>query len=270
MGGNWSGGFGGNWFGGNWFGGNWSGSGGAALPVFAMRADRPLAEIPVPSQFGATFRDRDWDADLLALAIVPQFLAAQVSGQTWDVAIVLPAPATVTQAVIDDLLELAVTERPEALGEIVQQHQNFQLCWLHLLNIDGGSHPATFLLMKLAARVGELAMIVLKRRNRTRARPSQICPTLYPPVPVPGHSSYPAGHALVAALTSACLAELVSPHATALEKLADRVGFNRVIAGLHFRQDVTVGADVGRKLHPFIKQCPLYQTTFTAAQAEWV
>ena len=47
----------------------------------------------------------------------------------------------------------AVTERPEALGEIIQQHQNFPLCWLQLLTIDESTHPHTFLLMKLMARV---------------------------------------------------------------------------------------------------------------------
>src|SRR5687768_3872208 len=158
MGSNW---FGSNWFGSNWFGSNWAGSSSAA-PVFAMRADRPLAELPhwkVPPDFSAKFRDRDWDPDLLALTILPQFVVASIGGQTWDQSIAIPAPTTVTQAMLDELAVLAVTERPEALGEIVQQHQNFQLCWLQLLNIDQGSQPASFFLMKLAARVGELTMI---------------------------------------------------------------------------------------------------------------
>ena len=123
--------------------------------------------------------------------------------------------------------------------------------------------------MKLAARVSEMTMMVLKRRNTTRSRPSQFCPNLYPPVPIPGHASFPAGHALISQLTSECLAELAPAHKLALDKLAERVGLNRVIAGLHFHQDVEVGWDVGRQLLPFIKQCPLYQTTFTAAQGEW-
>ena len=72
--------------------------------------------------------------------------------------------------------------------------------------INGLSHPQTYLLMKLAARVGEMMMVHLKRQFN-RARPSQICPTLYPPVAVPGHSAYPAGHALIARLTALCLKE---------------------------------------------------------------
>ncbi|ACA15663.1 phosphoesterase PA-phosphatase related [Methylobacterium sp. 4-46] len=271
---------GGNWFdalGGNWIspmGGNWVDAAASPGPqVFAMRADRPLAEIPVQADLTATFRASEWDPDLIALAILPQFMKAKVGTKTWDAAIALPAPAAITQPMIDDLLLLAITERPDALPEIVQQHQNFQTCWLQLLNISRASHPQTYLLMKLIARCGELAMMVLKLRHPARPRPSQVCPTLYPPVPVPGHSSYPAGHALIGSFTSACLAELFPPpaqaQAQALTALAARVGFNRVIAGLHFRQDVDVGLDVGLQLKPFIKQCQLYKDTLAAAQAEW-
>src|SRR5215204_6758884 len=164
MGGNW---FGGNWLGGNWFGGNWMGASAepGSTPVFAMRADQPLASIAVPSDFTAKFRDAEWDPDLLASLVLPEFLAAVVGGLKWEAAVALPAPTTpINQAMIDELLVLAVTERPEALGEIVQQHQNFQICWLQYLNINRATHPNTFLLMKLAARVGEFAMIVLKRK----------------------------------------------------------------------------------------------------------
>ena len=77
MGGNW---FGGNWFGGNWFGGNWAGGsgGGDGTPVFAMRADRPLAEIAITRDYNAKFRDAEWDPDLRAMAILPEFLAVRI------------------------------------------------------------------------------------------------------------------------------------------------------------------------------------------------
>lgn len=271
MGSSW---FGSSWFGSSWFGSSWSGSSGdAGGGTFAMRADQPLAAFKIPltpaMEAIAKFRDRDWDPDLLALEILPQFLNARINGQSWDQAVTLPAPSQITQQMIDELLILAVTERPEAMGEILQEAQNFQICWLQLLNISRATHPQTFRLMKLAARVGELAMIVLKRRNATRPRPSQICPTLYPPIPVPGHAPYPAGHAIIGQLTSDCLAELVPAHKVALDKLAERCSLNRVIAGLHFREDCEVGKAVAHQLHPFIKACKLYNDTLIAAKKEW-
>jgi acid phosphatase (class A) len=194
---------------------------------------------------------------LWALTVLVEFLAANPLG-----AINLPGPPAMPATLneIDRLLVLAVTERPEALGEIIQQHQNFQLCWLQLLGIDPTTHPHTFLLMKLVARVGEVVMMHFKRIYQ-RARPSQICPTLFPPVPVPGHASYPAGHALIAHLTSIALIDIPLPatlHAPLIE-LARRVGFNREIAGLHYESDTAAGVDVANQVLPYLNNCPTYQ-----------
>jgi hypothetical protein len=88
-------------------------------------------------------------------------------------------------------------------------------------------------------------------------------------VQVPGHATYPAGHALIGHLTSACLEELLPIYKEPLRFLADRCGMNRVIAGLHFRQDIEVGAQCGRQVHTFLKECALYKKTIAAAREEW-
>src|SRR5215218_1971606 len=71
-------------------------------------------------------------------------------------------------------------------------------------------------------------------------RPYQVAPTVFPPFTV-GHSGYPAGHSLIAALTAECLAQVRPTHAAALRELARRIGMNRMIAGLHFRHQITAG-----------------------------
>lgn len=280
MGGNW---FGGNWFGGNWFGGNWtSGSGGGGgTPVFAMRADRPLAEIAVTRVPNAKFREAEWDPDLRAMAILPEFLAMRIGGKDWQTAVALPPPTyPVTATMIDQLLVLAVAERPEALGEIAEENQNFQLRWLQLLNISPTSHPHTFLLTKIMARVGEFTMVMLKLQYPNpdgvapppswyQPRPNQVCATLFPPVPVPGHPSYPAGHALIGTLTSDCLTDVVPQYADPLTALAARVGMNRVIAGLHYREDIDAGAKAAHDLKPFLAACQFYKDTLALAKTEW-
>jgi acid phosphatase (class A) len=271
----------------SWFGSSETGGfGGDGVPVFAMRADRPLAEIALTSfNTSAKFPQRDWDPDLLALTILPDFLAAKnAAGQSWDQAVIAAlgtGPTTpITAAMIEDMLIKAVTDRPEALDEIVQQHNNFQLCFMQLLNITQASHPQTFLLMKLAARVGEFTMMHLKRLTtpwnlQERPRPIQVCPTLYPPVPVPGHTTYPAGHALISWLTRECLNDIlqlqVDAYSESLDAMADRIGENRVIAGLHFQEDIDAGKIAGQTIYAFISNpsCALYQSTLANAQLEW-
>ena len=39
--------------------------------------------------------------------------------------------------------------------------------------------------------------------------------------------------------------------------LARQIGFNRVIAGLHFRSDIAAGADAAEKTHNFLKGMPV-------------
>ena len=234
MGGGWLGGGwqGGGWQGGGWQGGGWQGQGGGGSEgMYAMRFDRPLVAEDVtsspppnhPPPDGNTapnFPLHGWDSDLFSLTFLPDFLTAKVGVQTWDAFITIPnfpqvimpggvVPPNSNDDSIDDLRILAVTERPEAMGEIVNQAQNQQLCFMQLLTMTQDSHPATFFVMKLAARVGEVVMMSLKR-NFNRPRPTQYFPTLYPPLPVPGHSSYPAGHAVIAELTAKVLIEVTT------------------------------------------------------------
>jgi membrane-associated phospholipid phosphatase len=270
-------GFGGSWQGGSWQGGSWQGGswggGWSGTPTFAMRADKPLADFAVPRNVAAAYPDfpgRYWDPDLFALTVLTEFFGP-LPGGDWQGRIVLAGPPGIaaTLVEIDRLLVLAVTERPEAMGEIIQQSQNFQVAWLQLLTIDASTHPNTFLLLKLVARVGEVVMMHFKRIHH-RARPSQICPTLYPPVPIPGHASYPAGHGLIARLTSIALIQFVpATLQAALLELARIVGFNREIAGLHYESDTAAGVSVADQVLPILNECPTYQLVRNLAAAEW-
>ena len=299
-------GMGGGWFdamGGGWFdamGGGWmDSSGGGGSHGFAMRADRPIAEHPLKKinigEAFPAFHPRYWDGDLLALTYLPVFFTfTDGVGKTWDKALEVANPPPVVKSgpggdSIDEMLTMAVTERPEAMGEILNQHQNQQLCFMQLLMMSETSHPATFFLMKLVARVGEVVMMRLKRQFN-RPRPSQYYPALYPPVPVPGHASYPAGHALIAYLTAGVLIEVTTaaagpsplagtcPYEQSLLRLAREISFNRVIAGLHFRSDIEAGKDAGEKTHAFLKLMPnppvvppvfTYGSAVAAAHREW-
>jgi PAP2 superfamily len=281
LGGGWQGGGwqGGGWQGGGWQGGGWAGGGGSE-GLYAMRTDRPLVaedvSIPPPADGNAapTYPLKAWDSDLFALTFLADFFTVQSGGNPWAVweqniiAAISPVPAVRMPGDlnpgdrIDDLRILAVTERPEAMGEILNQHQNQQLCFMQLLMMTATSHPHTFFVMKLAARVGEVVMMRLKR-HFNRPRPTQYYPTLYPPLPVPGHSSYPAGHALIARLTANILVEVTTVGAAgrsfyknSLLKLADEIGLNRVIAGFHFRSDISAGVTAADMTYQFLSGMP--------------
>jgi acid phosphatase (class A) len=289
-----------------WFEPQWGdpGGAGASSPTFAMRFDTPMvADTITMSPSPTVFPPHSWDGDLYAMTILPDFLGATYNTVPWEKYIIDQigdpppvAPAnTVAQSgddSIDDLRILAVTQRPEALNEILNQNKRLQLCFLQLMMMTQTSHPRTYFVLKIASRVGEVAMMRLKRYFN-RPRPSQYCPTLYPPVPVPGHASYPAGHAILAHLIARCLIEITadssgqSPYQEALLRLADDIGINRVYAGLHFKSDISAGKKTGELLHDILQSLPAtpvnpdnpnnlpspatitYATAITAAKAEW-
>jgi acid phosphatase (class A) len=293
MGAGWVGGLGAGWQGAGWQGAGWAGGGGSE-GTYAMRFDRPLVADDLTPDFNGNpkFPAHGWDSDLFSLTFLPDFFTAQVAGQTWDQYItinpnipnvIMPGGvAAPGDDSIDDLRILAVTERPEAMGEILNQAQNQQLCFMQLLTMTENSHRSTFFLMKIAARVGEVVMMRLKR-HFNRPRPTQYYPALYPPLPVPGHSSYPAGHAVIAHLTARVLIEATtnggtSPYEKSLIALAEEISLNRVIAGFHFRSDIKEGRVAGEKTHQFLTGIPPrnvtapdfdYTSVLAAAKTEW-
>ena len=143
--------------------------------------------------------------------------------------------------------------------------------------------------------------------TQKRPRPSQLLPALLPPVPVPGHASWPSGHATQAWLMALC-AEYVlagpappgfagttesgpggsnyaSTGANAgtldlgtfsanLRTLARRIARNREIAGLHYPTDSDAGRQLAAAIFPILTGMVANPNTFfgkavSLAQAEW-
>jgi membrane-associated phospholipid phosphatase len=141
------------------------------------------------------------------------------------------------------------------MGEILSQDVEFISDFMGLLTITPGSHPKTYRVLHIASLIGSFIALHFKGSKvdgYERVRPSQLCPALLPPVPVPGHASFPSGHSTQAHLMAGCIgylldqAALPQPDRDALTidlgVLADRVARNREIAGLHYESDSKGGA----------------------------
>jgi hypothetical protein len=185
---------------------------------------------------------------------------------------------------LDELQRLA-EYRPEVLSEAIAQMNDFSGYWGGLLMFSAASHPWTFRLVKTAIVAGEFVAMHYKRDNK-RARPSQLSPTLMPPIAVPGHASYPSGHATQAYLTAMVLAKVMptvvtatlAPLATAivgtaadnlLDRLAERIARNREVLGVHYRSDSKAGHDLAASTLDVLMQCPLVTYAIARATIEW-
>jgi hypothetical protein len=208
-----------------------------------------------------------WGADFEALVTLAEF------GRTdWLEQIRLPEPPYVgtTQATdeIKALVVLQQQQRAAYLDEIIDQNTDFQLYFLGFLNISAGTHRQTYLLLKIAARIGEMAMSNLKLRY-SRPRPSQVYPPLAPPMNVAGHASYPSGHSLVAHLMAFCAAEAVPGVRQPLADLALHIAWLREVAGFHYRSDTAAGQIAAEQIMAIIKELPTFKEVCRLAAREW-
>ena len=139
----------------------------------------------------------------------------------------------------------AAPERESRFAEIIHQDsaEGALSYWYGMLMLEPSAAPGTALLVRAARRIGELVVMCLKHHYRF-PRPSQLCPAIVPMIDAPAHPSFPSGHSLQARLISRCL-ELARPDLPQakglLDDLAERIGHNRIIAGLHYPKDHEAG-----------------------------
>ena len=101
-----------------------------------------------------------------------------------------------------------------------------------------------------------------------------------PPIDVPGHASYPSGHATESYLLAGILKEVMPAEAsmqtdvndldsTPLRRLAQRVARNREVLGLHYPSDSKAGRYLGDQSVGLLKQCTSVQHLVPIARQEW-
>ena len=161
------------------------------------------------------------------------------------------APGDKLENELKRVFEMAAL-RSDRLGEILSQVVIPYPFFAMVLNLQPGRHRYIFELLAAAFNLAAAAGQVFKHHFRV-ARPADRTPLIEPVVQTPGHGSYPAGHATQCHIAKAVLAELFNRKAGTetfdqLEKLANRIGENRVVAGLHYPTDIAQGKVLGEAL----------------------
>jgi membrane-associated phospholipid phosphatase len=295
--------------------------GGSSDWFFADRVDRPFVkaethhvpvwdqQIDIPS-----FREQNWSSTWYPWLVLTQF----VKNSGWDTIAILPdfvqpvsfgstvpadlwnsttftstATGLTTKATVDAELDhlktMAFTDRPNALGEILGQKDEFISYFLDLLTATSG-HPATTKVLSIAGFIGAFCSMYYKGLYQ-RPRAPMLRPALLPPIAVPGHASFPSGHSTQAHLMALCLEEVLTgtallptpsspPHTSpimiSMTALAERIARNREIAGLHYHSDSVAGLLLAQGILPLLQATPAsvtaptwYQKAVIAARAEW-
>jgi hypothetical protein len=79
-------------------------------------------------------------------------------------------------------------------------------------------------------------------------RPSQANPAISLAFTLPNHASYPSGHSCISAAAARVLSHFFPDRTAELEGWVNDAGLSRIVAGIHYRFDITAGQALGRSV----------------------
>ena len=184
----------------------------------------PPADLMAPftNMTAASFPEWAWSAYHFSFVGLAEFV--KIPGwDGFDLQTEAPIPVGAgLKAELDELQDL-MDYRQGVMAEALAQLNNLVVYWSGLLMFNKASHRATYRLAQIALRVAQFQAMHYKFNPGTptaplkpRPRPSQLSPSLMPPIDVPGHASYPSGHATESYLLAGMLAQ-VMPAAASTE-----------------------------------------------------
>jgi hypothetical protein len=167
-----------------------------------------------------------------------------------------------------DLIEF----RAGVLNEALSQMTSFDAYFQGALAYTQTTHPCTNFLFQGAMRSAEFAVMYYKNLFQ-RPRPSQLWPELMPPVPVPGHASFPSGHSTQAHTVAKVLRNVAAGVVLSVDdvttRLAQRVARGREVLGLHYPSDSLAGERLATDVASAFLGCPTVVRLVAAARQEW-
>jgi len=225
------------------------------------------------------FPRRYWDSRLYAITILGEFVLVNdnTGKPRWNqfatsLDTLLPKAKVDIDAELDELVTL-IEYRPGVMAEAMAQRTNPWAYFRGILMCNSASAPYTHDLVEVASVIGQFQAMHYKR-HFSRPRPSQYSPALLPQIDVPGHASFPSGHATEANLIALCLAKVLPPAArtpvvgfapahapppypgiSPLQQMAQRIARNREVLGLHFPSDSKAGMLLAAESLDILMQC---------------
>jgi acid phosphatase (class A) len=128
--------------------------------------------------------------------------------------------------------------------------------------------PAVFALLTDAAADSKLISDAVKTRY-SRKRPQYIDSRIKPSIEGETDASYPSGHATRGMLWAIILGEIAPDKKQLLVQRGLEIGWDRVVAGVHFPSDISAGRALGQMTANAMAKDANYQTRLAKAKTEF-
>lgn len=156
-----------------------------------------------------------------------------------------------------EIVENAKIQRIDRSDEIISQLGPFDEFFAIILGLNEVKHPYTYELMGIIQDLSGDACMPIKHMFAV-PRPEIFNPRIAPLIEFPGHGSFPSAHATQSHALMTVLNGLIDLSGFSLaekagrkrlvEKQADRITYNRTVAGVHFPADNDAGSAFGKKI----------------------
>jgi len=185
-----------------------------------------------------------------------------------------PPPATNSPAGIADLETVLQVQADRTPGQVQRARRvASQSVFTFAQPVLGGwfnptNCPATQRLLAEITRESQTIVDDQVKPHWQRLRPYQASPDVRPIVGRPGNTSYPSGHAAVAALWGTILSAAFPDQAAAFQAQIREVMWCRVIGGVHYPSDTAAGARLGTAIAHAMLAAPAMPETLETIRAE--
>lgn len=157
--------------------------------------------------------------------------------------------ATEVKAAVGELIAMGIIEpAPDDEMCLQDRHPDVFMLW-GSLDVDADPEKYPYTCMVLDTVNLALAFVVYETKARARVdRPARVNNKVKYSLKVPGHSSWPAGHAFIGGTMAVLLSSLqTKPDLPKIWAAAYRLGHNRMRGGLHTTLDIEAGLDQGAR-----------------------
>ncbi len=149
------------------------------------------------------------------------------------------------------VLELQKNRSSEVVENIIRQDKGIINEFLSEAKVSNGEFKYMEKILSLAlSDAGDIIRHFKKIFNRNR--PNTVNPKIQPIIVVPRDGAYPSGHATQAAICAHIISDLTGVSEKEMLLLANGIGLNREIAGLHYPSDTHSGLSLGGQISKII------------------
>ncbi|RUV38437.1 phosphatase PAP2 family protein [Mesorhizobium sp. M7A.F.Ca.MR.148.00.0.0] len=196
-----------------------------------------------------------------------------ITNKDVDLTMILPPPpandSAQTKAELGEVLTLQVTRTPEMVASAVADAE--ENVWRFADVMGPKFNKET--LPKFSAffdRVvaTEGAVVDPAKDVWKRPRPHQLSDLVKPAVKLSNSGSWPSGHATVGTMMGIILSDMVPEKRAEIMARASKYAHNRVVGGIHFASDVTMGRISGSVIAAVLLNRDDFKAEYEVARAE--